>query len=119
MASISLFSVLLGLALGVVLTFGGAWMHFGPQMRHLRKRSEQLAGTLSQTNEMLMQARRQTEAVQKELENARRNRTVPQASAVRLTEPRPSNAGVMINSAFADTLLQTPPQPETVGRKAG
>jgi F0F1-type ATP synthase membrane subunit b/b' len=111
MASISTLSLMLGLVLGVVLTFGGAWMHYGPQLRHLRKRSDQLSSTLAQTNEMLMQARKQTEAVQKELENARRNRTVPQATAVRLTEPRPSHASVMINSAFADTLMQAPPQP--------
>ena len=115
MASISILQVLMGLALGGVLAFAAAYMHFAPRLRQAQRRAEQLAQSLGQTNEMLMQARKQTEAVQKELENARRNRTVPQAAAVRLTEPRPNNAGVVVNSAFADTLLQTPPQP----RKAG
>jgi hypothetical protein len=115
MGSVSILQVLLGVALGGVLAWAGAWMHFPPKLRLLQKRNEQLMLSLSQTNEMLMQARKQTEAVQKELENARRTRSVPQASALRLTEPRPNNAGVVVNSAFADTLLQTPPQPRKVG----
>ncbi len=36
-------------------------------------------------------------------------------AAGRLTEPKPSNAGVVVNSAFADTLLQAPPQPRKQG----
>jgi gas vesicle protein len=115
MGSFSILQVLLGMAVGGVLAFAGAYMRFAPQLRHAHRRGEQLAHSLAQTNEMLMQARKQTEAVQKELENARRTRTVPQAAAVRLTEPRPNNAGVVVNSAFADTLLQTPPQPRKTG----
>jgi hypothetical protein len=113
MGPFSLLQLLLGMALGGVLAGAGVYMRFAPRLGLLQRRHDQLMQSLSQTNEMLMQARRQTEAVQKELENARRNRTVPQAAAVRLTEPRPNNAGVVVNSAFADTLLQTPPQPKS------
>ncbi|MEW6704811.1 MAG: hypothetical protein AB1430_08175 [Pseudomonadota bacterium] len=115
MASFPILEVLASGAVGAGLAFGGAWWRLMPQLRQLRQRNEQLSASLSQTNEMLLQARRQTEAVQKELESARRNRTVPQPSAVRLTEPKPTNASVMVNSAFADTLLQTPPQPRKTG----
>lgn len=111
MASTTFLAGLLGAALGAVLAFAGAWLHYTTPLRAARTRVEQLLRTLAQTNEMLMQARKQTEAVQKELEQARRSRTVPQPSAVRLTEPKPTQASVVVNSAFADTLLQSPPQP--------
>jgi len=115
MGPLSIPSLLLGLVLGAGLAAALAWWRLMPPWRQLRRQHEHLQQSLAQTSEMLMQARRQTEAVQKELDNARRNRTVPQPAAVRLTEPKPSNAGVVVNSAFADTLLQAPPQPRKQG----
>ena len=117
MNSLSLSSILLGFAVGLALSFGVARLHYEMRLAPMRKRCEQLSGAHAQTSEMLLQARRQAESLQKELELARHQRRMPEIAAVRLTEPRPSNAGFMINSAFADTLMQAPP-PSLVGRAA-
>lgn len=110
MASSSFLAVLIGLALGALLAGGSAWALCAPRLREQRTRIDQLLRSLGQTSDMLMQARKQVEAVQKELDAARRNRVAPQPASVRLTDPKPTTPSIEVNSGFADTLLETPPR---------
>jgi hypothetical protein len=107
------FPLFLGAALlfGLVVAFVIAWALSRPRINLLEKRVEVLTRTLAQTNEMLMQARRQAEAVQKELENARRNSTAPKSPVIVPTGPQPESP-IVSGTAFADTLLVQPPPPK-------
>jgi len=73
----------------------------------------------SHTNEMLLQARRQAEILQKEVELARRTGSVPRAPVLPTPDAREvamaDIVGATVDRAFADTLMQAPPQPREHG----
>ncbi|HET9643794.1 MAG TPA: hypothetical protein VFP68_10670 [Burkholderiaceae bacterium] len=87
-----------------------AWVRETRLMGRARLHIDQLQRQLGQANELLTQARRQTVALQQQLELARSDHKLPeQPTVLQLHTPRPVDDSIVVNgTGYADTLIQFP-----------